>query len=218
MRSYSKYEHYDRGWPHNQMSYYRDQLEDYLSGQHIVADRVLDVGGAAKPVKNRVASWDVKQYTIVDNELEEAVESPLVNLDLNYPYPWRDFTKIENAKLSQRQLAEGGFDLVFCLEVMEYIFDPMTAIQNISSWMKEGGKLIISFPFVYPVHKPIEADFLRYTPQGATKLLAANGLKTEAIHSRIDRSGKLLEFYKADGMHVGGNAHVTGVIIEARKV
>lgn len=186
------------------MSFYRDQLEDYLSGQHIKADRVLDVGGAAKPVKDRVASWDVKEYMIADNGLENSIiGKDFVFIDLN---DHRDFPK------------EQKFDLVFCLEVMEYIWQPNVAIYNLSQLVKENGRLIITFPFIYPVHRPIEADFLRYTPGGATKILAECGFKTEAIHSRIDRSGKLLEFYKADGMHVAGNAYVTGVIIEARKV
>ena len=193
------------------MSFYRDQLEDYLSGLHIKAESVLDIGGAAKPVKKRVASWDVSgQYAILDNFLEPRTE----------PYPFEaNETWIEADIQYWHSVKETPeYEMVFCLEVMEYIFDPMSCLNSIAALTKRQGKLIITFPFVYPVHKPIEADYLRYTPQGATKLLAEAGFKTEAIHSRIDRSGKLLEFYKADGMHVGGNAHVTGVIIEARKV
>lgn len=197
------------------MSFYRDQLEDWLSGQHIKADRVLDVGGRAKPVFTRVASWAVTDlYATMDNDLEPGDYATLSKQGANH---WTDDI---NEPLSPDHpiFKVDKYDLVFCLEVMEYVWNPIQAIANIASLMKTGAKLVITFAFVYPVHKPIESDFLRYTPQGATKLLAECGLKTESVFSRIDRSGKLLEFYKADGMHVGGNAHVTGVIIEARKV
>jgi len=53
------------------MSHYRNQLEEYLKTLDIKADRVLDVGGASNPVKSRVSSWNVKEYKIVDNGLED---------------------------------------------------------------------------------------------------------------------------------------------------
>ena len=36
------------------------------------------------------------------------------------------------------------FDAIFCLEVSEYFFDPMTAFRNINSLLKKNGILYLS--------------------------------------------------------------------------
>ena len=48
------------------MSFYRDQLENYLKTIDVKAETVFDVGGKEKPVKGRTKSWTVKNYEILD--------------------------------------------------------------------------------------------------------------------------------------------------------
>lgn len=185
------------------MSFYRNQLEDYLKTLDIASDCVADVAGGSNPARDRVRNMHCRIYHVWDNGLEEQVNPPDYIQDFNLP--------IENAECPP-------YDLVFCLELFEYIYDPRQAIVNLNYLMRPGGKLIVSFPFIYPVHKPTEADTLRYTPAGAVRLLEANGFRVEKVIHRVDRSGKLAEFYKADGMHIAGHSNTTGVIIEAIKL
>ena len=77
------------------MSKWREQLESHLSTIDVVADSVLDVGGAAKPVKDRVKSWKVlfignKIYFIDRKFLKVRVELILPCLGL-LPVSLADF-------------------------------------------------------------------------------------------------------------------------------
>lgn len=150
-------------------STYRKALEEYLSGLEIRAERVLDVGGAQLPVKDRVKHWDVKDYAIVDLPMpHEGDVGAHVPFDLN------------SAADPHLQPA----DVVFCLEVMEYIWDPAMAVSNLARMMKKDGELHISFPYFYPPHEPYERDYMRYTLAGAKKLIAEAGLETVELVER----------------------------------
>lgn len=155
------------------MSYYRQQLESWLSELDVKADTVYDIGGGQGEVKGRVKSWEVKNYRVLD----------LPVYDLNEP--WQ--TKPE-------------VDIIFCLEVFEYLINPMEAMENISGLLKLGGKAYITFAFVYPHHNEIELDSLRYTETGIKRLSENAGMQVDNIWYRKDKSGLLQSFYAADGM------------------
>jgi len=44
-------------------------------------------------------------------------------------------------------LADGGFDLIISLEVIEHLFAPRAYLENIYAWLKPGGYAIISAPY-----------------------------------------------------------------------
>lgn len=62
------------------------------------------------------------------------------------------------------------FDLVFCTEVMEHVAEPKRMLQEIHRVLKPGGHLILTTPFLVPVHEA-PYDFYRYTPYGLQHLL-----------------------------------------------
>ena len=141
-------------------------------------------------------------------------ENPVNNVRTNLRFLCRKHHKqihIIHKKLFNK------FNIVFALELFEYVFDPLTALKNIYHCLKKDGVLIISFPFVYPIHNPASEDYLRYTYNGAVRLLDEYGFKILEVHRRIDRTGKLTEFYQADGMHCAGDSNSTGYIIKAQK-
>jgi len=193
------------------MSFYRDQLEAYLSKLDIKADRVLDVGGASNPVKSRVKSWEVKEYDILDNGLEEGKSDIKYDLNKDIIKHWED-TGIQQ------------HDIVFCLEVMEYIYDPMIAIKNLHWLTKKGGTLYITFPTLYPVHNPYNNDYLRYTKFGAIKLLEEAGFKIEEIVPRtmkapdIYNTSCIAEGYKTRGATSSGTLFDAGYIFKVTKI
>ncbi len=181
------------------MSFYREQLEAYLKTLDIKANSCLDIGGGSNPVKNRVKSWDVEHYKIADNGLEDGVHD--IELDLNDPDTPNYFF----------------YDLVFCLEVFEYIIEPVKAIYYIHESLNNGGMAVITFPFVYPAHNPVEHDYLRYTKRGVEKLL--KDFKDIKIIPRRTKTSTLQQYYAEDGMRAAkGEDHaVTGWIVEATR-
>lgn len=152
-------------------SYSRQQLEEYLKTLEINCKRVCDIGGSANPVKNRVKSWEVKQYDIVDNENEKTLHEkwtqPTIYADINKRW---DITNY--------------YDVVFMIEVSEYLYDPYQALKNIYKMLKKGGKAYISFHFIYPIHQPVENDYLRYTPKWIEKVSNEIGFSECKIKER----------------------------------
>lgn len=176
------------------MSYFREQLENWLKTIDVKTDVVFDVGGKANPIKKRVKSWNVKDYEILD--------LPEYNLNIKN----RVYKKA---------------NIIFCLEVMEYIYNPVEAINNLALLLEKGGILYISFPFIYPQHNPTERDFLRYTPVGVEKLLKIGGFGIiEHEYREVSLDNPFLQqFYSIDGMRTakGLNHRVTGSLIKAKK-
>jgi len=200
------------------MSYYRDQLEGWLKEIEVKAGRVLDIGGAALPVYGRVKSWDVEAYEIFDKGTEPPKISDPGRLIFRGDIQNTDF---KTYSLFQKNvgLPELPFDIVFCLEVAEYLYDPMSALKNISTYLMPGGVLYMSFPFVYPIHSPREYDCLRYTRHGILKLLGLAGFRVEYIMAREAHDpDKLIDFYKSDGMHIKEDSTITGYLIKAVKI
>jgi SAM-dependent methyltransferase len=164
------------------MSKYRDDLEKYLKTLNVKAEAVLDVGGSANPIKDRVKKFDVKNYKILDNNNEKGLHKkwrePDFKGDLNYLY-FRSWNQIPKW-YKEHQGKEITYDVVFCLEVFEYIWNPYSALGNIYLLLKNGGVAYISIPFGYPVHEPIEDDSLRMTREGFIKL-AKRGFNFEVL-------------------------------------
>ena len=144
---------------------------------------VLDVGGGELPIKDRVKSFEVKKYRILDNEAEFR---PDIFGDLNFIVD-----------------VDSPYDTLFCLEVFEYVWNPVQAIENIASFLKPGGVAYVSFPTIYPLHNPPGIDYLRYTKFGVEKLLAHAGFKSWEITPRVATLGQksLADFYRYEGMH-----------------
>jgi len=179
------------------MSEYRKQLEDWLSGLDIKADKVYDIGGGQGEVKKRVKSWDVKHYKVLD-------------------LPEFDLESLDYKMWSLNDPA----NIIFCLEVFEYLIDPVTAIKNLASVLAGGGKAYITFAFVYPHHNELERDSLRYTETGIHRLADIAGLKVANTWYRNDKSGYLMMMYGADGMRMAKQYRdhsVTGFIAEFTK-
>jgi len=172
------------------LSFYRKQLEDWLA-QLDVRGSVLDIGGGQMNVKSRVRRWDAESYRVLD----------LPDWDLQ--------TKWQNPPTA---------DIVFCLETIEYVINPMTAFENIADCTKRTA--YISAPLIYPHHNELELDALRYTETGLARLGAEFGLKLTNITYRLDKSGYLQKLYMADGMRMAkqySNHNTTGFIMEFSK-
>lgn len=189
----------------------RIQLENWLKTID-VKGKVLDVGGSQNPIKGRTKSWEVEDYKILDLENpHEIKQKPDIIMDLQEGDLY--------GSLSYRKYLH-KFDVAFCIEVSEYWYRPYNALRNLSYFLNRNGVLYISFHFIYPIHKPIDMDYLRYTPNGTIKLLEGTGFKVEDI--------KIREFTNVIEI---GNVYITermrglkeydiiqGCMIKARKI
>ena len=171
------------------MSYYKTQLEEWLETIDVKAEKVLDVGGGSNPVKGRTKSWEVLDYKILDNKTEEMVQRPDYIFDIN-----------KKEEIIPEKLK---YDIIFCLEVFEYVWNPVQAMENLYKWLKAGGILYISFPFIYPHHSPDGRDYLRYTRWGVDKLFKEAGFRTSKVRPRteINSDPTLLQWFLKEKMH-----------------
>lgn len=200
-------------------SHFRMELENWLKKIDVKEKLVLDVGGAQKPIKGRTKSWDVEDCKILDLENpHESKKNVDIEFDLNND-EWNG--KFASLVIERHNV---GFDIAFCLEVMEYLYKPFTALCNIGAVVKKGGILYISFPFVYPLHPPHKMDFLRYTKYGAIKLLEEAGFEVLEYVARNPKSKKdLMNFYRNEGykwdkQELFEDLIEVGCLIEARKI
>lgn len=186
-------------------SSYRNSLDQWLSQLDVKANDVLDVGGAQLPIKGRTKSWDVAGYYEIADLPQPHKDSPNpgIDLDINTAEPF----------------VEIRYDLVFCLEVFDYVYDPMNAMRLIASTLSNGGTAWVSFPSFYPLHQPVEDDALRYMPGGIQKLADSVGLTIKQMIPRRPETDLLDQFYRAERMRAAKHEDhdFTGWICEMKK-
>lgn len=64
------------------------------------------------------------------------------------------------------------FDVVVCAEVLEHCHSPHLAVETIHAALRPGGRLILTVPFLFPIHEA-PYDYYRYTRHGLEFLLKA---------------------------------------------
>lgn len=187
------------------MSYYREQLESWLKTIEVDGDHVLDIGGSQLPIGPRLKYFKPLSYRIFDlPEPHKIQERAHITGDISDP----------NLTWPQH------YDHVFCLEVMEYVTNPVQAVANIARAVREGGTLYISFGFLYPHHNPVGKDMFRYTINAVQMLLKPHFKNGIEIVPRIAKNPNLLRaFYAGDGMRYCKDDTIDdiGYLVKAKK-
>lgn len=182
-------------------SWYKQQLLDWVSQIDVKADTVIDIGGSQDPVKGRTKSWDVNNYLIADlPQPHYEKQPPDLILDL------------DSAELPE---PDAYADLIFCLEVFDYIKNPYAAFRTLQAHLKQGGSAWVSFPFIYPHHNPIEDDGLRYTESAIRYYGNYWRMPVQEVIYRRPRSELLLRYFAEDGFRSAPNYdhNVIGYIV-----
>lgn len=201
-------------------SYSRQQLEGWLKRIEVPAmSKVLDVGGSQNPIQKRLGNkGEGSEYKILDLEVpHECKQKPDIIFDINE---------------AGGRISDNYFNVIFCLEVTEYLWNPLQAFKNFNEWLDVGGLLYLSSHFIYPQHEPFEEDCLRYTPKGIEKLLKKAGFEIIENTPRICRQQEIEDstlkgnfntniLFSLEGMRPSknSNAHhfVVGNLIIARR-
>lgn len=188
-------------------SSYRLELDKWLSSLEVKSDFVMDIGGAQLSIKGRTKSWDVGQYIIADLPNPHA-DSPKAELEFDLNKGARGLT----AYL-------GVVDLIFCLEVFDYIYRPEAALEGIKKLLGRSGQAWVTFPAFYPHHQPIEDDALRYMEGGIKKLAAHVGLVIEEMIPRRPETDALEKAWRAERMRAAKHYdhNITGWIVRFSK-
>jgi SAM-dependent methyltransferase len=67
-------------------------------------------------------------------------------------------------------------DGIICKEVLEHVYNPFLAIQEMLRVLKKGGKLFCTLPFIYPYHgSGLDKDFWRFSRDGIDYLFSQFG-------------------------------------------
>ena len=118
---------------------------------------VLDVG---KSMRNKYEKLNVKKKNTLD--LNKFQDYPDFQLDLSDPD-----LKIEQTELYKK------YDEIICLAVLEHVYDPFVALDNLKKMLKNNGIIYGYVPFLYFYHAPktlVFQDFYRYSKDGLAYL------------------------------------------------
>lgn len=74
------------------------------------------------------------------------------------------------------------FDTVLCLEVLEYVEEPLRALNELHRVLKPGGVLLLSIPFLHRWDG--EHDYWRLTPPGLLFALKKSGFTVESLKTQ----------------------------------
>lgn len=144
----------------------RKHLRAWLK-QIDVKGTVVDVGGVSWPIFKQTKTWDVPVYKIYDLKDEKKNVKTDYICDLNTHFSIKE-----------------KFDIAFCTEVMQFVYNPVIALQNINELLVPEGKLYITF---HLTHSPMKGkDYLRYTEKGLRKLLDVSGFKINNLEEPFD--------------------------------
>ena len=109
------------------------------------------------------------------------------------------------ASASALPFASSSFDTVLLLEVLEHLEQSAFALAEIRRVLKPNGRLLLTIPFLYPMHDEPH-DYQRYTRYGLIRELKVAGLTLECIESSLKSASSA-------GLLV--NLAFAGMIIEA---
>ena len=91
---------------------------------------------------------------------------------------------------SEIPVANNSFDTALMLAVIEHLDKPKEALDECFRILKKDGILIMTIPFMYPIHDA-PYDFYRYTPFAIDKMLKKSGFKIIKLYAQ----GGFLEFW-----------------------
>ena len=87
--------------------------------------------------------------------------------------------------------ADASFDTILCTEVLEHTRLPQLAMQEFSRLLKPGGYLLLSMPFIYPIHEAPH-DYQRFTKYGLQAIYEQVNLKPIYIHAKAGAVATLI--------------------------
>ena len=118
---------------------------------------VLDIGKSMRDKYNKISCLNKKTLDI--------------NIFKDYPDYQFDLSEKQNENSFHLYRK---FDAIICLAVLEHVYNPFVAIDNIRSMLKDNGTLYGYVPFLFHYHAPKNLefqDYFRFTKDALSYLL-----------------------------------------------
>jgi len=105
------------------------------------------------------------------------------------------------ADASRLPLADASFDAVVMLEVLEHLRHPRQALAEAARVLRPGGRLLLSMPFLYPIHDAPH-DYQRLTVHGMIRDVEAAGFRLDRCEASLGsaQTGGLIACLALGGM------------------
>jgi len=133
-------------------------LNSFLSKQ--VEEINNDIGSYSKVL-------NIGSGGFVANSVSKVKSNCVLNIDLD---PDRNPDMVVDV-CEMNRFSDGEFDVVIMSEVLEHVKTPHLAINEIYRVLREGGKLILTAPFLFEMHDRPH-DYYRFTKHGLEYLLS----------------------------------------------
>ena len=167
----------------------------FLSGRHIesfverhgpsLTGRILDFGCGNKPYSTVLPNATALVGVDVEQSSERCVD---VLVEPGEPLPF----------------ATGWFDGAICTEVIEHVEEPWTVLEEIGRVVRSSGRIIVTAPFVWPLHEE-PRDFMRFSPHALAYLLERAGFEVEVVE-RAGGLSSVINQLLAERLHGGDDA------------
>mgnify|MGYP001035719875 CR=1 FL=1 len=72
------------------------------------------------------------------------------------------------------------YDILFCEQVLEHVWEPQKALVNLHKMLKPDGWLVVSTPFLVKIHK-CPVDYWRFTPDCLSRMLVEADFEVENL-------------------------------------
>lgn len=138
--------------------------------------KLIDIGCGRMPYRDLLETRVAQYY---------AVDEPQVSKLYKNKYTPDLYADAHNLPLPNR-----SFDICLLLEVLEYFHSPSLALSEVSRILKKNGTLIVSSPFMYPIHDG-KYDRNRFTKTQIQNLLENTGFRL----IKIKNQGNFFEFW-----------------------
>ena len=153
--------------------------------------------------RNEILSEIKSDMSILDigksmrDKYEKIICKEKKTLDLNIFNDYPDYQfDLSGELIDNNSILFNKFDAVICLAVLEHVYNPFIAVNNIKSMLKKNGILFGYVPFLYHYHAPKNLefqDFFRYSKDGLAYLLKDfKEIKLYPVRGRLSSSMHIL--------------------------
>jgi SAM-dependent methyltransferase len=123
--------------------------------------RILDVGAGSAVEKNRRAGY----YALADKYEQLVRRRGYFGLDVR---PGANVMTLGDAHALP--IADATLDAVIMVSVLEHLYDPIRAVDEVARVLKSGGVFFSYAPFYHPYHASPH-DYFRFTAEGYRHML-----------------------------------------------
>jgi glycosyltransferase involved in cell wall biosynthesis len=143
-----------------------------------VGARVLEIGAGIGNITN----WLLPRDFYLASDINPHYLDYLRNFALGRPYLQVDRLDLEDPAGFERWA--GQFDTVVCLNVLEHVRDPLTALRNMATALRPGGRLVLYVPQGQSLYSSLDEVLghrCRYEKESLREELAATGFEVQEI-------------------------------------